>query len=62
MHPDDKEAVIGSAEFRIRRAVQQDEDERWRRMANGDKITTNAIVTVRYDLKKMSAKMADEVV
>ena len=54
VHPDDKEAVTCSAEFRIRRAVQQDEDE--------DKITTNAIETLRSHLNKMSAKMADEVV
>ena len=63
VHPDDKEAVICSAEFRIRRAVQQDEDERWRkRIANEDKITTNAIETMRSNFKKMSAKVADEVV
>ena len=60
VHPDDKEAVICDAEFRTRRAVQQDEDERWKkRMANEDKIT---IETLRSDLNKMSAKMADEVV
>ena len=63
VHLDDKEAVICNAEFRIWRAVQQDEDERWKkRMANEDKITTNAIETLRSDFKKMSAKMADEVV
>ena len=58
-----KEAVICNAEFRIRRAVQQDEDEQWKkRMANEDKITTNAIETLRSDFNKKSAKMADEVV
>ena len=63
MVSDDKEAVICNAAFRIRRAVQQDEDERWKkRVANEDKITTNAVETLRSDLKKMSAKMADEVV
>ena len=63
MHPDDKEAAICSAELRIRRAVQQDEDERWKkRIATEDKITTNAIETLRSDFNKMSAKMADEVV
>ena len=37
VHPDDKEAVICDAEFRIRQAVQQGEDERWKkRMANED--------------------------
>ena len=41
---DDKEAVICNAEFRIRRAVQQDEDYRWKkRMANEVKIISNAI-------------------
>ena len=46
----------------LRRAVEKDEDERWKnRMAN-DKITTNAIETLRSDLIRMSAKMADEVV
>ena len=49
----DKEAVICNAEFRIRRVVQQDEDERWKsRMANEDKITTNANETLRSDFKK----------
>ena len=63
VHPDDKEAVNCNAEFRIRRAAQQDEDERWKkRMAIEDKITTNAIETLRSDFNKMSAKMADEVV
>ena len=63
VHPDDKETVTCNAEFRIRRAVQQDEDERWKkRMANEDKITTNAIHTLRSDFNKKSAKMADEVV
>ena len=62
MHPDDTEAVTCNAEFRIRRAVQQDEDERWKkRMANEDKITTNAIETLQSGLRIMSAKMADEV-
>ena len=46
MHPDDKEADICNAEFRTRRAVQQ------KRMANEDMITTNAIETLRSDLKK----------
>ena len=51
VRPDDKEAVICNAEFWIRRAVQQNEDERWKkRMANEDKITTNAIETLRSDL------------
>ena len=63
VHPEDKEAVICQAEFRIRRAVQKDEDERWKnRMANEDKITVNATETLRSDLTKMSAKMAEEVV
>ena len=63
VHPDDKEAVICSAEFRIRRAVQQDEDERWKkRMANEDKITTNAIETLRSDFNEIRTKMACEVV
>ena len=60
---EDKEAVICNAEFRIRRAVQQDEDDRRKkRMANEGKITSNAIETLRSDFNKMSAKMADEVV
>ena len=63
VHLDDKEAVICNAEFRIRRAVQQDEDERWKkRMANEYKITTNAIETLRSDFGKTSAEMADDVV
>ena len=38
VHADDKEAVVCNAEFRVRRAVQQDEDERWKkRMTNEDK-------------------------
>ena len=54
VHPYDEEAVFCSAEFRIWRAVQQDEEERWKkRMANEDKITTNAIETLRSDLNKM---------
>ena len=53
VHPDDKEAVVCNAEFRIRRAVQQDEDERWqKRMADEDKITLNAIETLRSDFNK----------
>ena len=53
VHPDDKEAVICNAEFRIRRAVQQDDDDRRKtRMANEDKITSNAIETLRSDFKK----------
>ena len=56
VQPDDKEAVICQAEFRIRRAVQKDEDERWKnRMAN-DKITTNAIETLRSELIKNERK------
>ena len=62
VHHDEKEAVIWNAEFRIRLAAQQDGDERWKkRMANEDKITTNAIETLRYDFNKMSAKIADDV-
>ena len=57
MHPDDKDFFICSAEFRIRRAVQQDEDERWKRhMANEDKMTTNAVETLRSNLKKNERK------
>ena len=42
VHPDDKEAGC-NAEFRIRRAVQKDEDERWKKpVAKEDKITSNA--------------------
>ena len=63
VHPDNKEAVSCSAEFRIRGAVQQDEDDRWKkRMASEDKITMNANETLRSDVTKMSAKMVDEVV
>ena len=63
LNPDDKEAAICNAEFRIRRAVQQDEyDRRKKRMANEDKITSNAIETLRSDFNKMSDKMANEVV
>ena len=63
LNPDDKEAVICNAEFRIRRAVQQNEDDRRKKcMANEDKITSNAIETLRSDFNKMSAKMANEVV
>ena len=37
VNPDDKEVVICNAEFRIRRAVQEDDDDRWKkRMANED--------------------------
>ena len=57
VHLDDREAVICIAEFRIRRAVQQDEEQWKRRMANEDKITTNAIETLRSDFNKKSAKM-----
>ena len=38
-------------------AEQRDADERWtNRMANEDKITTNAVEVLRSDLNKMSAK------
>ena len=63
VHPDDREAAITQAKFRIRRAVQREEDERWKnRTANEDKITRNVIEVLRTDLNKMSAKMAEEVV
>ena len=63
LNPDDKEAAICNAEFRIRRAAQQNaDDRRKKRMANEDKITSNAIETLRSDFNKMSAKMANEVV
>ena len=63
VYPYDKEAVVCCAEFWIRRAVQQDEDERWKkRMAKKDKITTSATETLRSDFNKLSEKMADEVV
>ena len=63
LNPDDKEAVICNAEFRIRRAVKQDEDDRRKkRLPNEDKITSNAIATLRSDFNKMSAKMGNEVV
>ena len=55
--------MICNAGFRIRRAVQQDEDARWKKgMANEGKITTNTIETLRSDFNKKSAKMVDEVV
>ena len=58
VHLDDKEVVICSAEFRIRRAVQQDEDERWKkRMANEDEITTKAIETLGSDRRKWAQKI-----
>ena len=63
MHPDDKEAAITQAEFRVQVAVQKDVEERWKiRMENEGKITTNAIDLLRSDLKKMSSKMTEEVV
>ena len=50
-------AAITQAEFRIRVAVQKDVEERWKiRMENEDKITTNAIETLRSEVAKMSAK------
>ena len=61
VQPDDKEAAVAQAEHLIRMAVHA--DERWKnRMANEDKITTNAIEVPRSDLNKMSAKMAEDVV
>ena len=63
VHPDDQEAAITQAEFRIRVTVQKGVEERRKtRMENEDKITTNAIEVLRSDLNKMSAKMAEEVV
>ena len=63
VHPDDEEAAVTHAEFRIRVAVQKDIEERWKtRVENEDKITTNALETLRSEVAKMSAKMADEVV
>ena len=51
VQPDDKEAAITQAEHRIRMVVQRDADERWKdRMANEDKITTNAFKVLRSDL------------
>ena len=59
VHPDDKEAAITQAEFRIRVAVQKDVEERWKtRMENEDKITTNASEALRSEVTKMSVKMA----
>ena len=50
MQPDDKEVAITQAEYRSRMAVQRDVEERWKtRMANEDKITTNAIEVLRSD-------------
>ena len=63
VHPDDKDAAITQAEFRIRVVVQKDVEERWKtRMDNEDKITTNAIETLRSEVTKMSSKIAEEVV
>ena len=53
VHPEDKEAAITQAEFRIRMAVQKDVEERWKtRMENKDKITTHAIEAFRSDVTK----------
>ena len=63
VHLDDKEAAITQAEFRIQVPVQKDIEERWKtRTENEDKITTIALETLRSEVAKMSAKMADEVV
>ena len=52
VQPDDNEAAITQAEHRIRMAVQRGADDRWKnRMANEDKITTNAMEVLRSDLK-----------
>ena len=49
----DKEAVTCISDFRIRRAVQQDEGERWKkRMAPDDNTTSNAIETLSSDFLK----------
>ena len=50
VQPADKEAAITQAEHHIRMAVQRDADERWKiRMANEDKIATNAVPALRFE-------------
>ena len=44
-------------------AVQRDADEKWKnRMANDDKIIANTVEVLRSEVKRLSAKMAEEVV
>ena len=56
VQPDDKEVVITRAEHRIMLAVQKDAAERWRSRMD------NTVETLRTDLNRLSAKMAEEVV
>ena len=63
MHPDNKDAAINQAEFRIQVEVQKDVQERWKtRMENEGKITATAVEALRSEVTKMSTKMAEEVV
>ena len=44
-------------------AVQKDADERWRsRMDTEDSVNRNTVETLRTDLNRLGAKMAEEVV
>ena len=63
MEPDDREVVVSQAEHRIRVAVQEDVDEKWRsRMESEDNITENNIETPRSGVVRLSAKLTEEVV